>query len=333
MQHLRNEGKRNQRFRRESKNRLGPKRPRQLRLFEKNRIWYNNFVSTSDGTERLRVKIVVRPSPSDDSKLTVEDAMRQVLDAIEVLNAARAHASGGEDDLFVWKLESASANSPFTIEAFADPVRPGVNVDSLVERTKAFANETLVGAIHGDSPIWINRDAAGALSRIAARSMNGIASTLFDFYELPPVEITKDVAPRLLQAIQASDPFIQLDTPKRVAFGDIDGRLIAVGTHYRAPALFLLNPLYGRVTCTIPKDIVEALGGEATLSDVWQGKPVVVTGKLNYAPGGKLTSVVVHELRERKVTHVLLDEVIDADFTDGLEPPEYLDKLHEGELG
>jgi len=288
----------------------------------------------SDESQRLRVRIVVRPAPDDDSRLTVEDAMRQVLDAIEVLNAARTAALGSSDAAFTWKLEKASTNSPFTIEAIADPVRFDAAIGSLVDKTKALAFETLSTTVKGDPPThWISREGAGALGRIAARSMNGIASTLVDFYDSPAVEVTKENAPRLLQALRASDPYVQIETPKRVAFGDVDGRLIAVGTHWRAPALFLFNPLYGRVPCVIPQHMVETLGSEATMTDVWRGKAVTVTGKLFYAAGGKLTSVEVTELRERKITPVLLSEVIDADFTDGLEPPAYLDRLHEGDLG
>ncbi len=282
----------------------------------------------------LRIKIVIRPSPSDDARLTVEDAMRQVLDALDVLNASKSHAIKPDEDSFVWRLEKASTNSPFTIEAVADPLRSNVDITAAVRKTKAEAIETLRGVTSGQSPpFWITRDASGALSRIAQRTMNGIGATLVDCFDFPAVEITRNDAPRMLEAVRASDPFVEISTPRRVAYGDIDGRLIAVGTHYRSPALFLLTAMYGRVPCMIPKHMVTSLGGEATLSDVWQGKPVVITGKLHYAPGGRLASVEASNLREKQFASVPLDQIIDADFTAGLEPPDYLDRLHEGDLG
>jgi len=123
------------------------------------------------------------------------------------------------------------------------------------------------------------------------------------------------------------------DIPERLAYGDINGQLISVGRYYRKPAFQVLNNLYGSVWCVVARNLMDELGDESTIKDVWEGKSVIVSGVLHYGPGGKLRWLDAHSLRGVARPVISLDSVLDPDFTAGMDPVDYLDKLHEGELG
>jgi hypothetical protein len=55
-------------------------------------------------------------------------------------------------------------------------------------------------------------------------------------------------------------------------------------------------------------------------------------GTLSYAEGGVLEQVSVDELHLFPPSKVGLRQIIDPDFTGGMEPIEYLERLHEGGL-
>ena len=75
-----------------------------------------------------KIKVVVYPSGGADETLTVADAMQQVLDCFALLSKAEAQEPGSRVKV-VWRLESATTNSPFTVEAMAASSDPEIAVD------------------------------------------------------------------------------------------------------------------------------------------------------------------------------------------------------------
>lgn len=122
------------------------------------------------------------------------------------------------------------------------------------------------------------------------------------------------------------------EVPARVAHGEFEGRLVAVGRYRNQPALYLVSPLYGSVWCVLADHLVEEWGDAQKVSDIWKGKRLTIFGRLIYWRGGKLARVDAQSVRERDTPKINIEDVLDADFTAGLDPVEYLERLHEGKL-
>ena len=118
--------------------------------------------------------------------------------------------------------------------------------------------------------------------------------------------------------------------PARTAYGEIEGRLAAVGTYHRKPALLLRTTLYGDVWCVLAAHLIGQWGDAQRVSDIWKGKKLTVNGKLTYWRGGRLARIDAETVRERSTPPLDIEELLDAQFTAGLDPVEYLGRLHEG---
>ncbi len=279
---------------------------------------------------RQRIVITVRPQPSDDGLLTVTDALQQVIDLLKVVEAASRDVTSDPQTSFDWRLEKASTNSPFTVVAVAQARNPSVNVLDYVVKAKYQAAQALRMIDQRVAvPPWLNKEARGALQSLYQRNLNGVSETSIEFADSSPaVNITKKSASIALEALKDASPFDDITLQPRTAFGEIDGRLIAVGRWKQRPALTIVSPLYGAVICVVPMALVTKMGGHTTLEDVWKGRSVAVNGRLLYARGGSLSRVVVETIRERVSPVIDIMDVIDPEFTSGLDPVEYINALH-----
>lgn len=164
------------------------------------------------------------------------------------------------------------------------------------------------------------------------RNANGISVTVLDFNDGQRVEIDDSQAATAVSSF--IEPLQLLEAlPARSAHGEIDGRLIAVGRWRNKPALYLHTALYGNVWCVLAPHLIEQWGGETRVSSIWTGKRLSIFGRLLYWKGGRLSRVEAESVRERVSPRIDIEDVLDADFTAGLDPVEYLDRLHEGKLG
>ena len=284
-----------------------------------------------------RFVIRVHPAPNDDSKLTVADAMLQVLDILSILEDAQQNL-GAPGEAFVWRLETASTNSPLTITAIADPVRPRIDVTQNARRIKSEVSRGMKNLVtSGERPSWMSPQVMTTNAKhLFARTMNGVGATDIDF-QMPDSEVieidrvTARAGTNAIEAIAALD--VSDSLPERQAFGEIEGTLLAAGRYKNAPALQIRSELYGFIWCTLSKSLIDEFGSEQHISDVWKGKGIGVQGVLYYASGGKLTRVEAHDVRElMEAPYIDLASVLDPDFTAGMDPHEYLEKLHAGEL-
>ena len=290
---------------------------------------------------RERVVITVRPQPSGGGLLKVADAMQQVLDILRVFESAGRSLDTDPPQAFDWRLERASANSPFTIIAVAQARDPSVDVSQwakLAKHEAAVAFRAL--ADRRSPPAWLDQDGTAALRGVYERTLNGIAATAIDFdgTDVPDEHITgsfevaAETAEAALDVLRAASPLSEMHMPARVARGELDGQLVAVGRWRNRPALQVLNPLYGPVWCVVPPELVASLGGERTLEEVWSGRRVAVDGRFHYGAGGRLIRVVVEDIREKTARRVKMEDVLDPGFTAGLDPIDYLERLHDGSL-
>jgi hypothetical protein len=281
-----------------------------------------------------RLVITIHPAKSDDEPLRVEDAMRQVIDILRLHSEARKAVPRPEEG-FDWKLESASTNSPFTVTARADPTIPGADVTSYVrEVTEAWSTAMTDLTRRGVPAWWMDVDDLMTCAEMFRRNRNGIGLTQVVLADAPAVTIDKDAAANGLQAVTTVDALaLEESTGESVAWGETVGVMDTAGRHYGRPALRLITADYGLVWCRITPEVAGPFGRETTLEDTWKGKQVVVEGRFIYK-SGRLSRIIATGIRPYQgPPPVDLDAVRDLGFTDGLDPVEYLRRLHEGDLG
>jgi hypothetical protein len=283
-----------------------------------------------------RFVIRVRPAPTDDSKLVVADAMQQVLDALAIFEDAQ-RTLGTPQDAFEWKLEQASTNSPFTVTALAESVHPSVDVVPHARRVKREVSEGMRKLIaRGQPPRWMTPKTMTNARHLFERTLNGIGATEIDFETDSGGLLLVDntVARAGTDAIDAINALDVADSlPERQAFGELEGVMVAAGRYRNCPALQIRTELYGFVWCTLSKEMIAKFGDDHNLREVWEGKTVGIQARLFYASGGKLTKGEAVDIREiRDAPSIDLDSVLDPDFTAGMDPHEYLNKLHAGEI-
>lgn len=279
-----------------------------------------------------RLKITIEPDPSEDGLLKVDDALKQVLDYLLVARDAQVSAVRPHE-AFDWRLESASTNTPFTVVAVAEAHDPSVDIAAAVAEVKRATAQAFRSGLEGGAPPeWISQEGMTAFWSIFERHRNGVSHTTLDFGEdLGQVSVDSESARSVYDVVEETQSVLP-SLPSRTAYGELEGRLVHVGQHYRKPAIRILHSIYGEVWCVIVPESIDALGGTQTLADVWHGKTVVVSGRFDYSEGGELSRITVDNLREKIVPQLDIATVLDPGFTAGLDPVEYLSRLHEGDL-
>ena len=201
-------------------------------------------------------------------------------------------ALSGPEERFVWKLQSASTNTPFTVVAIAEPVNPSANIDEAVRRVKAGVYEGLSNLIYrGDSAPWMTPESVSAARGIFARSQNGVGETAVDFGDGEFLSIKLAEAGAGIKAIGAINVMAMAqELPARQSFGEIEGLMVAAGRYRNKPAIQIRNELYGFVWATLSPRLIELFGNERSMAEIWEGKTVGITGRLSYGVGGNLLS-------------------------------------------
>jgi hypothetical protein len=267
--------------------------------------------------------------------LRVEDAFQQVLGALKLFEQAQ-RSLGNPHAAFVWRLEKASTESPFSVVAVADPIDPAIDVTPQVICAKALVATGVRNLVaRAEPPSWLPRETVPVVKELFARNLNGIGSTEIDF-ETPTIDlltINRTEASAGLRAIEAINPFDPSDIPERTAYGEVEGQMLAIGRYNRRPRpIEIRTHLDGFVWCVLSTRLVTQFGDEHKLAEVWEGKTVGVYGQLHYLSGGRLNRIDAEKLRSINVPPFDLDAILDPDFTAGFDPVEYLEKLHEGDL-
>ncbi len=289
--------------------------------------------SVTGGTSAERVTITIRPAASDQGLLRVRDAMQQVMDLLKIYEEAeRAMASPGES--FEWRLERATTNSPLTIVALAEPRDATKDITIHVRQVKSEVATGMRNLIEHKQPAWwMGPDAINAIRDVLVRNENGIGTTEIEA-GAETFAINRTQAHAGLQAISGITPIsAPMEIPDRIAWGEIQGLIVAVGTYHGKPALQLKTDQYKFVWCILSKWLVEQFGGDHTLDEIWNGKMIGAQGDLIYAKGGKLSRIEAEEIREIGESPLVdLAAVQGPNFTGGLDPVEYLRQLWEGSV-
>ena len=152
-----------------------------------------------------KLTISVDASETSSELFTVQDVLSHVLDLFELIK----QSGTADDDSIVWRLVSASMNSPLTITAEAFAVRPTVQVNEVAQRQKrSFAHnyrELKAGSVPS---AWASSSARLTVNRVLARNRNQVGITKISGFQagIEPIEITTE------DAIVAAIPMAIINT-------------------------------------------------------------------------------------------------------------------------
>ena len=271
-----------------------------------------------------RIKVVVSASSAHPDVLTIQDAMRQVLDIFAMLESA----PGVE-----WKLAKASTDSPFLIEGEAVSFEPSVDVSVVARTQKQNLAKNLDEIAHGKLPSDPEFPIKLA-KRVLERNLNGVGTTEIDFGIGNPIKVTPRLAKEAIEVLEQR-PVALFDIPAaREEVGSIEGRLASVGTFWDYPAVRVMEHRHKRlIWCRLTSQLQHVFQDKTSFEDVWRNRRVIVRGRIKYREDGEIDYVIASDIRRIDPPEVTLESIRDSEFTGGLSVAEYLDRFRDGTLG
>jgi hypothetical protein len=287
-------------------------------------------VTESVGPRLNRVRITVVAAATHPDVLSVQDAMRQVLDFFDLLTPE-------DDETFIWNLKMATTNSPLTVEGEAYSTSPSVNASALAAEQAVVIEDSFRSLSEGRVPTRrLSTRRRETIRRILKRNMNGIGKTEAIMATLNPVSVTPTIAEVSVRALELSEfDSLVLTDRAREEIGSIEGTLIEVGKDYNQPSVIVRERRTGaEISCRVSDELRQAISASTTLDDVWSNRRVLVRGRIRYNSDGSVHRVMrTDSIRPVAPHDIPISNIVDADFTSGMSVPDYLDKLREGELG
>ncbi len=276
-----------------------------------------------------RVTIVIEPSAEHGDSLTVEDAMRQVLDFIEVVSAA---ASDDVRSKLNWRLAEASTNSPFTAtaEAFSsDPEWPNIDLYARDAKARVHAAFEVVGQT-GVVPSWLEQKGASQFKGLLKRNLNGIGRTTYKLNDDAPIVVVERRARSTLDKMELVATERKVATPDFSGdeFGSVEGNVTKAITHYGKPAIRIRDRLSGKeIVCVLPPAIASRIGKDHAWDEVWSGERVLVTGRVKRSSDGTISVVTAEDITTITSKPIVLEELVDKNISAGMSPAEYISEL------
>jgi hypothetical protein len=267
----------------------------------------------------MTVRII--PPDGAEGSLSVEAAMKQVLATFALLN------SGGATT--VWRLVSASTNSPLTI------VAEGEN-DVVASHQKTVFAQSMRELKMGRYPeAWKRPELQPAANTILSKLIDSLGEMVVDLDDgSGPIVIAQQDAQVFEGLPDAYAPQLTIAVSAKNQVGSIEGLLVEVTTFRGKPAIRLQERKSKRdVTCVIPAELVESLSHIANLRDVWERRRLIVRGTILYQARGSILRVEATDVQIVEFAPRDLRSLRDPDFTAGLSAAEYLEKFRAGELG
>jgi hypothetical protein len=277
------------------------------------------------------VTIRIEPSGVGSTSLTVEDALQQVLDYVDLLRAA--DLSEGKQKV-IWLLHSASTNSPLEVTASAtgpDPSVPvGYQARQNVERVSSAVRTLEAGR---GMPTWMEGEPSRIAERFFKRNTNGIGRTSIALEDAEPVTIVHATARKAALTIEKARIEKQLAAPDwtRTEFGSVEGEIISTTSYYSKPALVIKERLSGaNLNCILSQELADQVGPTHSWDETWQQKRFLISGELHYGSDGGLKKVDATALTEVLYGPVDLDEIRDMKVLDGEQPHAAIERLWDG---
>lgn len=271
--------------------------------------------------ERMTLKIV--PPDGGRGELTVESAMQQVLDAFQLLSAGSPSV--------VWRLVSATTNSPLTIVAEADDsIEAMEQVDTL--------SRSLEELRAGKFPeAWKRPELQAAASSFLLRTASSLARTEFVVRDDFVISVGRDDAVQFVgeqNSVISRPSVVEISKTRKPQTGSIEGMLKEVTTFYGRPAIRIRERKSQRdIACVVSDELALTFSDHASVHDVWTKRRVTVRGTIHYGADGSIYKVDAIDVIASPIDTNTLPPLRDPDFTGGLSAAEYLEKFRAGEIG
>jgi hypothetical protein len=283
---------------------------------------------------RETVTVVIRSSVGDDAPLTVNDAMRQILDFFELLSAA-----GGDEGSFIdWQLVEVAMRSPLSATAEAISKEPGVPAEPIARREKVTLASSIEDMVLRSAvPTWMNEHARETAKALFARNMNGIGRTDIQFERDAPLTIIDQRQARV--AISAIERFekellsLQEDLT-RIEMGSVEGNVLWTGSYRGNPAIQVRERMTGAdVWCVFVTELAEKIGPRYSWATTWTNRHVLVTGQIIYSRDGNIRNVYASYIEDIDARPITYKDIADPNFTGGLGASKYIESLWEEDVG
>jgi hypothetical protein len=280
------------------------------------------------------IGLSISGSSAETDAPTLEDLLAQVGDYFIILRGVEeALADDGVSEI-EWRVTNAQRQSPLRLELTPYPRRHGTNIDQRVRQVKQFTSAGLTTLrAKAERPSYFPEPVLASAERIFTRVTNGLNQTRMEFGDdFAAVEINNPdahVAVKNTNAVRKpkEKPYIEL--------GSIEGSLLGVERDgHGRPILRMKIRLSGEVVKCIAKGAAETEIKRHEIGDIWSGQRLRIFGSIHYRALGQITQIeaeAVQFLRPSKELPSAAD-IIDRNFTGGLQSEQYLEKLRNGDF-
>ena len=259
---------------------------------------------------------------------TVKDLLNQIQDQVSLMLDVEK-AIDGKDHL-EWRVTNVSMNSPITFEITPVAKVYGTDIEARAREVVVATSKGLASLRDGkDRPHSFTDDAIRKTEKISRRVTNGLASTEVDFseYEEQVYRLDHETAHRTVATLSKMTETLKY--PHR-ELGSIEGfvKSIARDGHGR-PLIHLTGRLNGNeVKCIGTNGGLDRIG-HLRVDQIMRGLRIRVFGTLHYKTTDTVDRVDVDrvDLFPQEDELPGLDDIVEPNFTDGVEAVENLKKL------
>jgi len=279
------------------------------------------------------IKLSIKARGASDSP-TVDDLLDQVRDYFDIMRGVEEAVAEDGSQAIEWRIIGATTNSPIALEAAAFPRDFAVNIDQraeIVTRQTAFGLRQLQSM--GDRPSYFTNKVLVKAERLFERVTNGLQQTVVDYGpDLPALDLTP--AGARTAAANTRTVLRPQNRPYKEQ-GSIEGYAQSIERDgYGRPLLWIRLRVTGEsVKCSVSGAALTELETRQ-IRDIWRNRRVQAYGVLHYKGLGQLAQVdaiSVRFLRDRRELPDV-DDIIDENFTGGLQSEEYLARLRDGNI-
>jgi hypothetical protein len=277
-----------------------------------------------------KVTVTVRASGAHPDVLTVQDAMRQVLDIFDLLSDGPEGNQGVQ-----WKLARASTNTPFYAEGEAVSLEPAVDVSVIARAQKQLVAQGLRELAEGVLPEAWDSKRLNTAKRLYQRNLNGVGATDIDFQNVATVTVTPIFAEQAIEALGAKPSLGLFDLPRgREEIGSLEGSFAHLSTYRNQPAMAIIESrTKALVWCVLSQDLQAKFSDKAAFEDFWHHSRVIVRGRIRYNNSSAILFAIANDISRVESRAVPLSAIRDPGFTGGLSVSDYLDRFRDGAFG
>lgn len=277
----------------------------------------------------IKITVLGSLGRGDDAP-TVEDLLCQIQDQVNLMQEVERAIDPDGKQHVDWRVTNVSKNSPITFELTPTAKNYGTAIDHHATKVVTTVAQGLTALRKTDTrPEFFNDQAMKTVERVAKRVTNGLAATEIDFseYQHEHFRLDHETAYSTMSSIDRIRK--PLNKPHR-ELGSVEGFVKTVGRdgHMR-PVLYISSRLDGdEVKCVAKEGGLEKIG-HLEVEKVTRGLRVNVFGVLHYKDAARVNRIDVERIELFDDGDKLpgIRDIVEPDFTDGVEAVEYLKKL------